>query len=60
MATIDPVLLISPDGMLGRCYEALLGRRGLALEGVFASTNGLPKLLATEAEPLYLSLDRSS
>src|SRR5687767_12787102 len=29
-----PVLLISPDGMLGRAWEALLTERGLAFEGV--------------------------
>lgn len=29
-----PILLVSPDGMLGRAWEALLAERGLAFDGV--------------------------
>ena len=34
--TVAPILLISPDGMLGRSYEALLRSRGLAYTGGIA------------------------
>lgn len=34
MPDVAPVLLVSPDGMLGRAYAALLQQRGLAFEGV--------------------------
>jgi dTDP-4-dehydrorhamnose reductase len=34
MPPVPPTLLVSPDGMLGRAWEALLTERGLAFAGV--------------------------
>jgi dTDP-4-dehydrorhamnose reductase len=53
LADMSPILLISPDGMLGRAMQALLSQRGLVFEAVsypaidITSTESVERLVTT-------------